>query len=179
MNRMNKKTKKGFTLVETFIAITVLIVSLVGPLSIAADSLKSAYYARDEITAFYLAQEGLEYVRALRDQNYLASPAQPWLTGITDCLSSVGANPPNVSCQVDFPNFSHSVCANNLCTALVVDSNGLFNTQNGTKSNFTRTLTIVPVAGTSDEVAVGVTVSWVSAGINRSFKLSEHLFNWL
>ena len=169
MKRM--KIKKGFTLIETLVAITILLISLAGPLTLAAQALKSAYYARDGITAFYLAQEGLEYVRAIRDQNYLASPQQPWLTGIDDCVG--------VSCQVDFLNFSHSVCPGNACSALLVDSNGFFNAQNGASSNFTRSLTLSPVAGTSDEVTAGVTVSWVSAGISRSFTLSEDLFNWL
>lgn len=171
--------KKGFTLIETFVAISILLISLSGPLSIAAQALRSAYYARDEITAFYLAQEGLEYVRAVRDQNYLHSPAQPWLTGVDDCESPAGAASPP-ACQVDFPNFSHSVCVGGTCTPLLIDSNGLFNASTGNPSAFTRTLTITEVAANpTGEVVVGVRVSWVSAGISRSFQLSEHLFDWI
>jgi prepilin-type N-terminal cleavage/methylation domain-containing protein len=161
--------KRAFTLIETLVAISVLLVSLAGPLSIAAQALKSAYYARDEITAFYLAQEGLEYVRALRDQNYLSS--QSWLTGLDECV--------NAACQVDFPHFTVAACGGGICGPLLVDSTtGLFNAATGDPSGFRRSLSIVPVAGTPDEVAVDVTVSWVSAGISRSFTLSEHLFNW-
>jgi prepilin-type N-terminal cleavage/methylation domain-containing protein len=185
--------KKGFTLIETFVAITILLISLTGPLSIAAQALRSAYYARDEITAFYLAQEGLEYVYAIRDQNYLANPQEPWL----DCLNGVGTagcsnptppncvsvvgGPANVSCQVDFIRFSATVCPGSGCSPLSVDPNGLFDTDTtGTQSAFTRTLTIVPLADDpGNEIRVTSTVSWVSAGISRQFKLSEDLFNWL
>ena len=169
------KPRRGFTLIETFVATAVLLVSLAGPLSIAAQALRSSYYARDQVTAFYLAQEGLEYVRAKRDQNYLANPANPWLTGISDCVS------PAV-CTIDFPNFTHTVCTGSpvVCPALLLnDTTRLFNTVSGTPSIFTRKLTILPIAGTSDEVEVTVTVSWVSAGINRSFDISEHIFDWL
>lgn len=166
------KTRKGFTLIETLVAISVLLVSLVGPLSIAAQALKSAYYARDEITAFYLAQEGLEYVQAVRDQNYLASPSQPWLTGLSACESA--------TCTIDFPNFTNASCANNVCSPLLLDpATELYNTKSGNPSGFTRSVTILPVAGMPDEVEVKSTVSWVSAGISRSFTLSEYLFNWL
>lgn len=164
-------SNRAFTLIETLVAITVLLISLVGPLTLAAQALKSAYYARDEVTAFYLAQEGLEYVRAVRDQNYLANPQEPWLTGITDCVSA--------SCNVDFLNFSHTLCPNGVCPALLIDQNGFFNTQSGTPSNFTRTLTLTPITGMPDEMESSVTISWTSAGINRSFQVSEYLFNWL
>lgn len=165
-------TIRAFTLIETFVAITVLLISLVGPLSIAAQSLRLAYYARDQVTAFYLAQEAVEYVRAERDQNYLASA--PWLTNLGDC---VGA-----SCVVDFPRFTHSACGVlSACPPVYISSvTKLYNQDatSGPASAFTRVLSITPVAGSVDEVMVKVTISWVSVGINRSFQITEHLFNW-
>ena len=69
-----KNFKKGFTLIETMVAITVLMTAIVGPMEIASKALFSSYYARDQITAYYLAQEGIEIVRAKRDSYVLANP---------------------------------------------------------------------------------------------------------
>src|SRR5258708_2821268 len=62
---------RGFTLLETMVAVTLLAVAIVAPMQLTAQSLASAYYARDEVTAFYLAQEGIEAVRNVRDNNIL------------------------------------------------------------------------------------------------------------
>jgi type II secretory pathway pseudopilin PulG len=165
-----KKTTSAFTLIETLVAISILIMALVGPLSIAEQSLRSAYYSRDQVTAFYLAQEGIEYVRGVRDQNYLTG--QSWLNGVTDCQGA--------KCVVDFPNFTHTLCPNNICPAVLISSSGgLFNQTSGTPSKFTRILTLTPVAGSPDQMIVGVTVSWTSGAISRTFTLNERLFNWL
>lgn len=173
--KINVKARaaRAFTLIETFVATSVLLVSLAAPLSIAAQSLRSAYYARDQITAYYLAQEAVEYIQAKRDQNYLTSAS--WMNGLSECIS------PN-TCNIDFPNFTHTQCASNGCTPLYLrTSDKLFviDSAQATPSVFTRTVRVVPVTGHSDEEDVTVTVSWVSAGISRSFQISEHLFNWL
>jgi hypothetical protein len=165
---------RAFTLIETFVACAILLVSLTGPLSIAAQALRTSYYARDQVTAFYLAQEGLEYVRAKRDQNYLATPAQSWMNGL---MTGEICTAPAV-CTVDFPNFTHRVCLQGACLPLLVDaSTFLFNTQTGTPSLYTRKLTLTTV--NANEVNARVTVSWVSAGINRTFTIAENFFNWL
>ncbi|MBX9765608.1 hypothetical protein K2X83_03130 [Patescibacteria group bacterium] len=171
----SRASHRGFTLIETFVASAILLVSLAGPLSIAAQALRTSYYARDQVTAFYLAQEGLEYVRAKRDQNYLASPAQPWMTGLMTGEQICTA--PAV-CNVDFPNFTHLVCVGGVCAPLRINQDTfLFNTALGNPSLYTRKLTLTQVS--ADEVNAKVTISWVSAGINRAFTISENFFNWL
>lgn len=170
MNKLAPPTSsRGFTLIETLVAVSVLLVSLAGPLSIAAQSLQSAYYARDQITAFYLAQEAVEYVRAVRDQNYLSGAA--WLSGLESCVDA--------ACAVDFPNFAHQVCSGSCPVMLLGNTTGLFNLVSGTPSIYRRTLEIDTIPGTVDEVTVRVRVEWQSIRIDRSFEIHEQLFNWL
>ena len=68
-NRENRN-KKGFTLVETLAAISVLMISIVAPLAIASKGISYAEYARNEITAYYLAQEAVDVLRNMRDGSW-------------------------------------------------------------------------------------------------------------
>jgi hypothetical protein len=65
------RTTAGYSLVETLVAISVLMLALVGPISIAAKSLQSAFFAREQVTALYLAQEGIEAITTLRNNHYI------------------------------------------------------------------------------------------------------------
>src|SRR3989338_10635926 len=69
--KIKRLSSRGFTLVETLVAVMLLSVAVVAPMSLAAKSLGSAYYARDQITAFYLAQEAIEALRSIRDSQIL------------------------------------------------------------------------------------------------------------
>lgn len=67
----NKFKQKGFTLIETLIAILILSISIGGILSLAAGSFYSVRYARNQIVANNLLQESLEYVRNTRDSSFI------------------------------------------------------------------------------------------------------------
>lgn len=67
---MNEKTR-AFTLIETLVAVSLLTIAITAPMSLVSKSLSTAYYARDQITAFHLAQEAIEAARHLRDHNVL------------------------------------------------------------------------------------------------------------
>ena len=54
---------RGFTLIETLVGVTILLVAVVGPLYTAFQGVSLSLLARDQITASFLAQEGLEFVR--------------------------------------------------------------------------------------------------------------------
>ncbi len=169
-----KQIRLGFTLIETLVAISVLLLSLAGPLAIASNALQSAHYARDEVTAYYLAQEGIEYVRAIRDQNYLSG--SPWLTGLDESSAASCIDTP---CIVDMTEFDHAECGAGCPPLQLSDIGELYNQSTGESSIYTRTLTITRVDGGDEEVVVTVSMTWVSKNLNRSFQLTEHLFNWL
>jgi len=166
-----RKSDKGFTLIETLVAISVLVLSLSGPLSIASSALKSAYYARDQVAASYLAQEGVEFVRAIRDQNRIMSPQQSWLIGLTQCIGV------NAQCTVDFVNFTPAALCSGACSPLLISTAGLYNQAAGSVSRFTRTLSITTISST--EINLKVTVSWVSNNSTNSIVASENLFQWI
>ena len=52
---MKKRLTKGFTLVETLVAISVLSLSIAGAFTAVQGGIQSSTVAKDQITAFYLA----------------------------------------------------------------------------------------------------------------------------
>jgi prepilin-type N-terminal cleavage/methylation domain-containing protein len=81
----------GFSLVETLVAISVLLIVVVGPMTISMRTAKSTSFASEQVQAFFLAQEGLELAQKVRDdlllQNFAGSVANPWAR-FTDNSSS-------------------------------------------------------------------------------------------
>jgi Tfp pilus assembly protein PilV len=78
-----QKTTIGFSLVETLVAISILLIVITGPMSIAMRTAKSSSFASEQIQAFFLAQEGLELAQKARDEYLLdyfddGIPANPW-----------------------------------------------------------------------------------------------------
>lgn len=65
----------GFTILETLVAISILLLALTAPLVIVSQALRSSYFSRDQITAYYLAQEAIEYLRNKRDNQGLTTGA--------------------------------------------------------------------------------------------------------
>lgn len=197
---INKKTTyaAGFTLMETLIAVLVLSLALTGPLVIAQKGLQAALIAKDQIGAFELAQDAVEYVRYARDTNCLAAgasaggcPAAQWIVGnanpaqtvnLTPCVSAAGTN----ACTVDvIANTQPAACAGGVCPAINYDSSrNYFTYASGSASIFTRTIQITsPVCNTgntlcnSSEAAMTVTVQW-SDPISHSITVRENLLDW-
>lgn len=92
----------GFTLVETLVAITILLIVIIGPLSISSQSARSTSFASEQVVAYFLAQEGLEMVRKLRDDRVLTSFVDPddsidaeqvwvdFMNEVSNCVSTNG-----------------------------------------------------------------------------------------
>lgn len=79
---------QGYSLVEVLIAISILLLAMVGPMTIASKALQSAQYAREQNTSFFLAQEGIEAVVAIRNEYGLAHIDDPTTADSNDWLST-------------------------------------------------------------------------------------------
>ncbi len=175
--------ERGFTLIEAFIAISILLIAVIGPMSLISQSIADANYAASQITAFYLAQEGLELVINQRELNNSAG-REAWLTGLDNCLDGK-------KCEVSLDdNFTLKTSPCDPVTGctdpLYLDTaTGIFSYDNfsARPTTFTRTITISPPQsiavknnGTNVDITIDAkvdsTVSWSDKGVPRSFTLS-------
>lgn len=92
MNKFLKKlgrNKKGFTLTEVMIGIMILTVAIVAASNLLIGLLRTNQNNLTTLQAHYLAQEGLEAVRNIRDTNWLHN--QDWMNpAIADKLWNQG-----------------------------------------------------------------------------------------
>lgn len=58
----HNNTNHAFTLIETLVAITILMIAIAGPLTVANRAYHTALESRDRIIATNLAQETIEYI---------------------------------------------------------------------------------------------------------------------
>lgn len=58
-----QKKESGFSLVETLVAISILLIVIVGPMTISMRTAKSSSFASEQVQAFFLAQEGVEFLQ--------------------------------------------------------------------------------------------------------------------
>lgn len=66
---LHHNARSGFTLVETLVAIAILMIAVAGPLTVANQALTAALGARDTMIASYLAEEGMESIKNIKDNN--------------------------------------------------------------------------------------------------------------
>ncbi|MFA5773742.1 MAG: type II secretion system protein [Candidatus Paceibacterota bacterium] len=185
----------GFTLVETMFAVLILTFTIVGLMTVVANSLFAARYARDEITVNYLLQEVVDYVRNDRDTTVFLESGGNWNTFLEkydNCSSQNG-------CYFDVLNLTlgdiksclYSSTGNG-CPFLYYDESAndtpfytnddnLGNIGEGeipkVKTNFKRKI-IIQNASNPDEINVIVKVDWKNGGKEVTRSLSTSLMNW-
>lgn len=193
----------GFTLVETMVAITILTLSIAGPLTTASRAIVAAEVSRDQLTASYLAQEGLEYMRSVRDGSYLTEyklsmndpsievTSVSWnafLTSVTSCRPTTPD--PTIACTFDPAAYSLTPCHIGSCLPLhLVNTGSVDNPINYYTTNsslgstvpatvFTRTIQVFDVAGTDADKRIVSTVSWSFHNTPYTVTVTDHLTSW-
>ncbi|HLP86799.1 MAG TPA: type II secretion system protein [Candidatus Paceibacterota bacterium] len=183
------KNNKGFTLVETMFAVMILTFTIVSMMTVVANSLFAARYARDEITTSYLLQEVIDYIRNDRDTTVFLQNTQSidtaWSTFVnkyTNCsnedtgcyfdILSPTVTPVECSSLDGCPYLYYDENANS--TPFYVSDDGMGNSGK-VKTDFQRKIVITQVG---DELKIVVTISWKNGSLTKTRSLSTSMMKW-
>ncbi len=202
------KLSAGFTLVEALVAISILLIAVVEPLSLTANSVSNANFAKDQITAFYLAQEGIEFIRNKRDSNYLNDANGNWLSGLDTCKHDPGPNglieltggsddiyhictfdvtnshadPTTFIECFDDPLDADFIISEDCRPFQLIENGNLkrygFDATSPLITSFVRAVTIYEIIP-NREAVIFLTVFWKTGTSVRSFQIRERIFNWV
>ncbi len=171
-----KLKNSGFTLLETLASISVLSLAITGPLALASFTIRSAGLSQNQFTAFYLAQEAMEYVKNLRDNNAFLEKAN-WLDKLAPSGPGNGLCRNPKGCYIDITDGGIQPCSPSSCPKMKYDSaTGLYNYSSGPETSFIREVRLDYVSDYEEKISI--TVFWQERLILRSFVLEENIFNW-
>jgi hypothetical protein len=160
----------AFTLVEALIAMSILIIGIISSFILVTRALYNTSIIQDRLTASFLAQEGLESVREIRDSNYIKKingGSNGWADGLQSGIY-----------RISFENGLEKITDLSEATLYFHDDTGLFDyNSSGTLTSFKRQIQIDKIS--DYELRITITVSWQTKGINYSLQAEDHLFDWL
>lgn len=179
MNYFNYK--KGFTLIETLVALSIFSVSIVGIIVVSGQGLNDVNFVKTRFVASYFAQEALESARNMRDTNMLtlqqqgvADADQIWATfksNTASCFSDTGCSlntfsndyTDTIACQTDYGcGFRYR-------------EEGIFGYVDGEPGIY-RKLFFTEVS--PNELLVTATAYWNQGSVQKQVSVSTYLFKW-
>lgn len=171
MKSMNMNDRKGSLMIESMVAISITLISLLGVFALLSQSIALNKNASQKFVATYLAAEGIEIVRSMVDANYAAS--QPWNKDIGSGITPVNYEVVYNSTVSDWNNLG----SNESTAFLNFDpATGIYSYGIGQPTPFVRTVAVTNVSG--DEIRVVSTVNWSERGAAQSVYLEDHFLNW-
>jgi prepilin-type N-terminal cleavage/methylation domain-containing protein len=160
MNKKNNKKNQGFSIIEVMVCVTIILVTFTSIYTLINHSMVFHDLAYSKLTASYLAQEGIEIVRNIRDNNYIRNGS--W---------NAGLNTGNYQVQYNSTSLSPYTGDN-----LKINSSGLYNYSDGETTRYNRMISIEKIG--NNEIRVTSIVKWSNRGINFDIQVEDHLYNW-
>jgi|AntRauTorckE6833_2_1112554.scaffolds.fasta_scaffold05290_5 prepilin-type N-terminal cleavage/methylation domain-containing protein len=185
----------GFSLVETLVAITILLVVVVGPMTISTSTARSTSFSSEQVVAFFLAQEGAEIAQMVRD-DFLLNDTSDIQGGWNDFVRNESSNNfmyncfQSPGCLLELNTDSagsiknRTLCNDGNCR-LYVDIDGdtrskyTHDSSGNEPTPYSRIIKLEEVATNPNEIKVISTVTWRTGNQRQSQSVSveTHLFN--
>ena len=170
LNKMSQ-TNKGFTLIEVLVATFMMTVGIGAALTLVNQTTAFTQVISSRLAAAYLAQEGLEIVKNIRDTNFLkihkGVEGVNWNSGLTGCGGGC----------YNFDYRSQALPDDTNCsgkTYLIVDSGFYKCSSAASPLRVQRKITITLVG--NDVLKVSVEVSWQERGRTHKVTAQETLY---
>lgn len=184
-DRVQYSYQDGFTIVETLVALAIFSSSIVFLIVVSGSGISNTTLAKSRLTATYLAEEGVELARNLRDTNVLSDPSGG---GWDTFISNVSVCDDTVGCNIDPSSLDVCACTGSTCNIPYSPTSGYFGYSalhtcgipgGASSSPFTRTLNIVPISETSaDDVLVTSAVTWNQGASVQRISYQTILMDW-
>ena len=184
------KPKQGFVLVETIVAVSIILLVVPAILSMTTRGISLESYARSQMTANYLAEEGVEFIRNRRDANLLDYENGNLSTHWDDGFSG-GSLCKSHPCTIDPLAGSGSIIGTcpggnitsnppSNCYRVYVDTNGFYSpASSGKATEFWRGVTVADIPSHPNEHVITSTVIWRSQFLQKSVTVTGYITNWL
>lgn len=184
---MKLKINKGFTIIELIITVFILSIAVIGVFSAFSVMVIMTSSISDRLVAGYLAQEGAEVIRNIRDNNWLKMDEDTdfytWDYEIYKCFGSGG-------CQVDYTTLylTNPIAPYSGDKYLNIDENNFYSYNEGIKTKFRRKIVVEPEYDDENKLymmKVTVEVFWDEkpsilnpSGEEGVIEIQSVLYNW-
>ena len=166
--RSGKIKKLGFTMIEVIAAIFIITVGALGVFSLVQQTTSYLFLSHSRLTAFYLAQEGIEIVVNIRDSNWLKARKDEnilWDQGLGEG-----------SWEADYRAKTLNPYGEGRYLNIITTIDGYFYGYGlGIPTKFKRKITINKEP---DIMKVEVKVFWEERGKNHEVTVQENLYCW-
>lgn len=153
--------QSGFSLLGIIIAIFIISIGLTAILTLSNFSVRAAAVSKDKAIASFLAQEGVEAVRFMRESQV------DW----NGWYGSIGNGSYCVQYNSGLLGFAD--------TPLLIDGSGFYQYNSGTATPFYRRIILTKApSGDSNELKVVAEIKWQDRGQWHYLVAEDRLWNW-
>lgn len=164
VKELSVREERGFSLLEVIFAVFILSVGISGAISLIGSTNRLIGQAQNKTIAVNLAQEEIEVVRALRDNN--------WLNGLTYDTGLMGAS----DACLEYDSMALIDPCSVSAQKIYWSGSRYDHDSGGTETPFSRKVSIS--SGTDSDLVLFLRVEVVVTWNNQIITVEEHLYDW-
>ena len=158
--------KLGFSIVEIMAVILVVSVGMISMMGLINQSIRVQRLNKHTLIAYQLAQEGIELVRVIRDDNWFSENPDDFTVALNEG-----------SYCIDIDNINLNNPQNSPCS-LYFDNNDFYVHSSSENSSPYSRLVTISEHEEDHAMKVEVEISWKDAGRDLQYNVETKLYDW-